>query len=411
MTVSEDHLTPDSSDAPQPDPVMKPDTLPAEDSPPARRGRKKVISLIVVILVIASLLLGLMQLSANSSRGGPTDPRNTSGQGTSALAELLRQEGIRITVVDSSEAPTVEPGSTVVLSGGFISTAGVKEIVRQRPERVVVMGYSPRQLRRAGIYVTTGTTGSLAVEESHCNHPAAEGIGNVTFSSVTGYVLDKSETSSDVTHCYGSSLTGYGFVEYVVDGVPISLVAGGWDNSSLSSLSDGVTRGNAAWGMRVLGRNKNLIWWMPQRTAPTTAREPRTEIPLIPPNISIAAGIAVVLLGAVAVWRGRRFGPVLEEPLPVVVQASETVEGRGRLYHSIHAYDTAGLHLRQGTITRLSRRFGTTDPERLITIVADTTSVSATVAHQALVGELPHTEDELIVLKQTLSWIEQEARS
>ena len=33
-----------------------------------------------------------------------------------------------------------------------------------------------------------------------------------------------------------------------------------------------------------------------------------------------------------ALWRARRLGPVVAEPLPVVVRAAETVEGRARLY-------------------------------------------------------------------------------
>ena len=35
---------------------------------------------------------------------------------------------------------------------------------------------------------------------------------------------------------------------------------------------------------------------------------------------------------SLALWRGRRLGPVVDEPLPVVVRAAETTEGRARLY-------------------------------------------------------------------------------
>ena len=43
----------------------------------------------------------------------------------------------------------------------------------------------------------------------------------------------------------------------------------------------------------------------------------------------VQVGLAVLLL---ALWRARRLGPVVAEPLPVVVRAAETVEGRARLY-------------------------------------------------------------------------------
>ena len=53
--------------------------------------------------------------------------------------------------------------------------------------------------------------------------------------------------------------------------------------------------------------------------------------------------VAVLLL---ALWRARRLGPVVTEPLPVVVRAAETVEGRARLYRRGGARDTAAEALR-----------------------------------------------------------------
>ena len=57
--------------------------------------------------------------------------------------------------------------------------------------------------------------------------------------------------------------------------------------------------------------------------------------------------IAVVL---VAGWRARRLGPVVEEPLPVVVRAAEVTEGRARLYRRAKARDRAANELRRATV-------------------------------------------------------------
>ena len=73
--------------------------------------------------------------------------------------------------------------------------------------------------------------------------------------------------------------------------------------------------------------------------------------------------LAVLLL---ALWKGRRIGPLVAEQLPVVVRASETVEGRGRLYRSRRASDRAADALRTAdpaappapTRTRAQRRPG-----------------------------------------------------
>ena len=51
----------------------------------------------------------------------------------------------------------------------------------------------------------------------------------------------------------------------------------------------------------------------------------------------------------VGVWRGRRLGPIMTEPLPVTVRAAETVEGHGRLYHRLNARDRAANALRAGS--------------------------------------------------------------
>ena len=51
-------------------------------------------------------------------------------------------------------------------------------------------------------------------------------------------------------------------------------------------------------------------------------------------------------------------GPLVAERLPVVVRASETVEGRGRLYRSRRARDRAADALRTSTLQRVLPRLG-----------------------------------------------------
>ena len=79
----------------------------------------------------------------------------------------------------------------------------------------------------------------------------------------------------------------------------------------------------------------------------------------------------VVLL--LALWKGRRIGPLVAEQLPVVVRASETVEGRGRLYRSRRASDRAADALRTATLQRLLPRLGlgpNADPTAIVQTIA-----------------------------------------
>ncbi|PRC53647.1 hypothetical protein C6A85_52785, partial [Mycobacterium sp. ITM-2017-0098] len=69
--------------------------------------------------------------------------------------------------------------------------------------------------------------------------------------------------------------------------------------------------------------------------------------------LQLALGVALL-----ALWRGRRVGPLVAEQLPVVVRASETVEGRGRLYRSRRARDVAAESLRTAARQRMLPRLG-----------------------------------------------------
>jgi hypothetical protein len=52
-------------------------------------------------------------------------------------------------------------------------------------------------------------------------------------------------------------------------------------------------------------------------------------------------------------WRGRRLGPLVVEPLPVVVKAVESTQGRGRLYRRVRDREHAAGILREATRRRL----------------------------------------------------------
>ena len=77
---------------------------------------------------------------------------------------------------------------------------------------------------------------------------------------------------------------------------------------------DGRRRGLAAARHRDTGGGSPSIW------------------SLFPPWTQRAFWWLLVVGVLVALWRGRRFGPVVTEPLPVVVRSAEVVEGHGRLY-------------------------------------------------------------------------------
>ena len=114
--------------------------------------------------------------------------------------------------------------------------------------------------------------------------------------------------------------------------------------------------------MNVFGAQAAVTWLMARERVGGRADRRR---PCCPPWWPIAVAQAAVAFVVVAVWRGRRLGPILSEPLPVTVRAAETVEGHGRLYYRLNAATGPPTRCGAGTVGRLSRAYGhAEDPAR-----------------------------------------------
>jgi hypothetical protein len=123
--------------------------------------------------------------------------------------------------------------------------------------------------------------------------------------------------------------------------------------------------------------------------------------------------VAVVLLMLVY---ARRLGPVVPEPLPVVVRASEAVEGRARLYHRGRARDRSAEVLRAAATARLSAQVGLpvgAPPQSVAAAVAARTGRSPTEVADLLSGgrqPAPPDDRTLVRLADELDSLEQEVR-
>ncbi len=110
-----------------------------------------------------------------------------------------------------------------------------------------------------------------------------------------------------------------------------------------------------------------------------------------------------------AVWRGRRLGPLVIENLPVLVRASETMEGRARLYQKSAARQRAIDALRIGAISRLATICGMSrhaSVEDVLRTVADVTGRPAAGIRTLLVDGVPTNDRELVELSDALAELE-----
>jgi len=110
---------------------------------------------------------------------------------------------------------------------------------------------------------------------------------------------------------------------------------------------------------------------------------------------------------------GRRQGRIVNEPLPVVAQGTETTVGRAGLYQRARASEHSGRILRIATIIRLGRRLGIS-PNADATLVAQTVSMAcnrtAKEIEYILYGPAPASAVELTQLSQALEQLEEEVK-
>ena len=170
--------------------------------------------------------------------------------------------------------------------------------------------------------------------------------------------------------------------------------------------------GNAALAMNLVGSHPRVIWYAPQHSETEGESGGGAGImDLIPAQVGWIVLQLCLAIALVAVWKGRRIGPLVAEPLPVVVRASETVEGRGRLYRSRRARDRAAEALRTATLQRVMPRIGLghdAQPPAVVAAVAERCGSSTEAVTHILFGPPPASDHDLVNLAHELDNIERQ---
>ncbi len=171
--------------------------------------------------------------------------------------------------------------------------------------------------------------------------------------------------------------------------------------------------GNAALTVRTLGKNPDLLWYTPSLQDLPQDAVPKDLSSLTPPW-RVPAGIWLLIVAVLGMlWKGRRDGPIVPEPLPVSVKAAETAAGRARLYEDAGASETAAAVLRAGALLRMAAhlRLGRTssDAEVLAAVARHTGRPDAQLAE--LLHTRPATAPALLRWARELNTLEKEVTS
>lgn len=383
--------------------AQKPATSEASGFRAWARKRAAWIAIGLVFLALVTYL-AVGQLSAPDD-ARPLSVRNPAPDGGMAVAEILGRQGVRVTPTDTLPdtlaqlSQKEDPVLFLYDPRGFLDRSQLEEL-RAAAEKIVVVG--PRLRTLAGLDPAFGPGGvvpdAVTVLEPQCREddPAAAGPVSAQGPVYTGPVV-----------CYSIRPGAAGLYATSTDGSIVVLGSSGLVDNGYLALE-----GNAALALRTLGSGPELVWYLPGPSDMSTDRSAPTLSELAPPWLAFLGPWLGVVAVLAILWRGRRLGPLVFEPLPVVVKAAETAEGRARLYQDSRALDRAADNLRAGLLSRLAKHFSL-GPAATAGSVVDAVAVAvgrpAPELRSILVDFRPQTEGQLVQWAQQIEHIEQEA--
>ncbi|GIH72917.1 DUF4350 domain-containing protein [Sphaerimonospora thailandensis] len=373
--------------------------------------------LLVGIIVVAAAVVPVLLTPSGEAGGRYLDPADTSLAGARALADVLADHGVAVERVDSVSAALARAGSDsllLVTEAGEVTATGARRLAASPADRLIVGRAAHLDILASGVTPKKRDTRTRSRDPECGLHEATRAgsayLGGMSFTGPAGSV-----------GCYpaGANPT---LVRYVLDGRTITVVGDGDFMTNLRLSEDG----NAALAINLAGAKRRLVWLVPpDAAAPGTdgsgsggpggddPTEARSLGDLVPDGVNWAIFQLVVAVALVAVWRGRRLGPVVVERLPVIVRASETVEGRGRLYRARRARDRAALALRAAAADRITPRLGlpaTAAPDEIAAAVAVRTGEDLQQVRTAMYGPAPTDDAGLVALAEHLDRLERQVR-
>jgi hypothetical protein len=311
------------------------------------------------VVIAAIVLLGgaaIAWLQPEAASTAYLNPGNADPNGGHALAAILAGRSEQVQTAASANIAAAEargtPGNQVtifVTNPALLTTAQLAAIGRTRDD-VVLVDADPAALAALAPAVTVAGEGPARVLAPGCSWPAATLAGTA---DLGGTLL--STHAPGAQGCYAE--TGHpSLIQYTAAGRQITVLGSGapFTNENLGNA------GNAALALNLLGGEPRLIWLTPAASAaaPPAAAGQVSFFRLIPRPVYMVAIQLIIAVVLLALWRVRRLGPLVPERLPVVVRASETAEGHGRLYQARHARDRAAKALRDAAIGRMLPALG-----------------------------------------------------
>lgn len=356
--------------------------------------RLRLPVLVGAFLVGVAVLLGVF---GRTEIRQPLDPHDASPAGARALNQLIHDRGVQVQDVTTPAGVAFTSNDTVFVPDP--SALGVGELSVLASSAATVVAVEPGDRELVALGVKAAPEGRVHdTVAANCSDLVATTAGTVRFDG-TRYRVRAGHG------CYGP--TGERGLVLSRRAAGSTFVFGSPATFSNDRLAD---EGDAALALGLLTQRPHLYWVLPQPATHAPAdQDDEGLLDLLPDRLLWAVLQLVVAVFVLALWRARRLGPVIAEPLPVIVRAVETVEGRARLLRAARARGTAARSLRDATAARLRDvlALGADAPRvAVVESVSRQTGRPAPEVDRLLYGAEPNDDRALLDLATALADLE-----
>jgi hypothetical protein len=355
---------------------------------------------VCLLVVVTTLLL----TRGGASSGQALDPASAAPTGSKAIAEVLHAQGVDVILPDGFDAALAassQAGTTLALydPSGYLSDERLTALTDAAGD-VVLLSPGFRQLQALAPDVRAAGAADPDIPlDAECSAGAAERAGTIS-PGLTVAVSD----DADATRCFPADTGGFGLLG-LPDGGDTLWVLG---PSELLSNDSVILHGNAALGLGLLGETDRLVWYLPS-IADVEASGPPSLAELTPTWLVPVTSLLGITVLVAMFWRGRRFGPLVAEDLPVTVPAGETMEGRARLYQRSAARTRTVDALRIGAIGRLGNALGLSRHASVAEVsdaVASALGRDPREVRGILIDSIPSSEREVVTFSDAIRDLE-----
>jgi hypothetical protein len=381
------------------------------------RGRRWVLPLGLIALVAVGTVL-IVLLAPPAKTNPYLDPADSGPFGAQALADLLGERGqqvVKTYTMDQALGSLGPPGSSTLLvtSPDLLTRSQRATLAGAHADLVLVAaGPATAQAVAPGLSVKNFQPAAFpGPPPPRCGLAAARLAGTADLSPGYTYAGAGARTVA----CY--RMAGRAALLLVTGGGRSVTLLGSGEPLTNTALA---VHGNAALALNLLAARQRVVWLTPEPPLPAAlpgapgAGQRGAGPGLLPRGVHLLLWELLVAVVLAAVWRARRFGPLITERLPVVVRASETVEGHARLYQARRSRGRAAAALRDALLGRVLPALGMTagSPSEAVThALASRSRRSEAEIRMMIGGPAPATDADLVALAGNLDELEKEVRS